>query len=280
MRIRTTKPEFWTSDDVAAHDWETRLLFIGLWSYVDDNGVGRDNEKLIVADLFPLEEDPRDTIAKVSRGLQNLFSSGQISRYTVDGRSYLHVTNWHHQKIDRPAKPRYPLPTCANAILATSSRESRDGLDAVPGDQGIRGSGLQTPSAAADQPTLDVVTPDGATERDQGPTNLDRQFAEFWATYPRRVGKDDGRKAWDRARKRASIEAILAGAQRVAADPNLPEQKFIAHPATWLNRGGWDDEPFPGRGRAANPRREMFDAWDRNAAAIDAGFPAPPMIGA
>ncbi len=54
MRIRTIKPEFWTSEDVASMDWETRLVFLGLWSYVDDNGVGRDNEKLIVADLFPL----------------------------------------------------------------------------------------------------------------------------------------------------------------------------------------------------------------------------------
>ena len=41
MRIRSIKPEFWTSDDVAQHDWNTRLLFIGLWSYVDDNGVTR-----------------------------------------------------------------------------------------------------------------------------------------------------------------------------------------------------------------------------------------------
>src|SRR3954470_12573547 len=62
MRIRSIRPEFWSSEDIAALPWDVRLVFIGLWSYVDDNGVGRDNEKLIVADLFPLEEDPREGV--------------------------------------------------------------------------------------------------------------------------------------------------------------------------------------------------------------------------
>lgn len=133
MRIRSIKPEFWTSEDIAALDWPTRLLFIGLWSYVDDNGVGRDNAKLIMADLFPLEDEPRDTLATVSRGLQALCDGGQIARYTVDGKPYLYVNAWEsHQRIDRPNKPRYPAPTCGNAVprdtLATVSRHPRDTL--------------------------------------------------------------------------------------------------------------------------------------------------------
>ena len=155
MRIRTIKPEFWTSEDIAAHDWPTRLLFIGLWSYVDDNGVGRDNEKLIKADLFPLEDDPRDTLATVSRGLQALCDAGQISRYTVAGKAYLYINAWeNHQRVDRPNKPRYPLPTCENAVardsLATVSRQSRETPLPGTGEQGNRGTGdTATPRAVA-----------------------------------------------------------------------------------------------------------------------------------
>ena len=76
MRIRSIKPEFWTSQDIADLSWDERLLFVGLWSYVDDNGVGRDVEKLITADLFALEDDPRDTLAKVSGGLARLSEAG------------------------------------------------------------------------------------------------------------------------------------------------------------------------------------------------------------
>lgn len=154
MRIRTIKPEFWRSEDIAALDWPTRLLFIGLWSYVDDNGVGRDIEKLIATDLFPLEDDPRDTLANVSRGLARLAAAGLITRYSVGGKGYLKITTWEaHQRIDRPAKPRYPLPTCDDAIsrdtLATPSREARDGLDAVPGNREQGTGNRLVPSASA-----------------------------------------------------------------------------------------------------------------------------------
>jgi len=130
MRIRSIKPEFWRSEDIGALNWDHRLLYIGLWSYVDDNGVGRDIDRLIVADLFALD-DPRDTLATVSRGLQTLFCRGQITRYEVADKPYLFINSWErHQRIDKPNKPRYPLPTCEDAViregLATVSRGSRE----------------------------------------------------------------------------------------------------------------------------------------------------------
>src|SRR5438105_15942569 len=107
MRIRTIKPEFWRSDDITALSREDRLLFIGLWSYVDDNGVGRDDYRTVAAELFAFEEDMKDAREFVREGLATLSRALLISRYEVDGKAYLHVTNWtKHQKIDRPGKPR------------------------------------------------------------------------------------------------------------------------------------------------------------------------------
>ena len=37
-RIRTIKPEFWASEQVMDCKPVTRLLFIGLWNFVDDFG--------------------------------------------------------------------------------------------------------------------------------------------------------------------------------------------------------------------------------------------------
>ena len=116
MRIRSIRPEFWTSEDVAALTWDQRLIFIGLWSYVDDNGVGRDVEKLILADLFPLEDDQVGALMQIHGALSEYSSRGLITRYTVDNRPYLHVTTFStHQVINRPSRGRYPLPTCGNA---------------------------------------------------------------------------------------------------------------------------------------------------------------------
>lgn len=235
MRIRSIKPEFWTSEDVAALDIPTRLLFIGLWSYVDDNGVGRDVEKLIAASLFPLEEDPRESVARVSRGLATLAEAGLIARYAVDDYPYLHVTAWdRHQRIDKPAKPRYPLPTCEDAhpreTVARPSRGSRSWSSGAV-EQGNRGTGSSGEDSSSPAPPSRASEPPG--------------FADFYAAYPRKVGRDKAAVAYRRALTKTTGDVIVAGARRVAADPNLPAKQFVPHPATWLSRGGWDDEPFP-----------------------------------
>ena len=157
MRIRSIKPEFWRSEDIADLTVEDRLLFIGLWSYVDDNGVGIDRLADVCADLFALdlERDPPETFARVSRGLQNLSEAGRIVRYTVEGKSYLHITNWSkHQRIDKPNKARYPHPDAENATIreevATPSRHPRETPAPGTGEQGNRGTGEQGTCDPAD----------------------------------------------------------------------------------------------------------------------------------
>ena len=157
MRIRSIKPEFWRSEDIADLTVEDRLLFIGLWSYVDDNGVGIDRLADVCADLFALdlERDPPETFARVSRGLQNLSEAGRIVRYTVEGKSYLHITNWSkHQRIDKPNKARYPHPDAENATIreevATPSRDPRETPAPGTEEQGNRGTGEQGTCDPAD----------------------------------------------------------------------------------------------------------------------------------
>lgn len=73
----------------------------------------------------------------------------------------------------------------------------------------------------------------------------DEQFKEFWKEYPRKTDKRAGEKAFRSALARATFEDILAGVIRYANDPNLPEMKYIKHPATWLNADAWENGPLP-----------------------------------
>jgi hypothetical protein len=97
----------------------------------------------------------------------------------------------------------------------------------------------QTPSGSSIS-----LLPQGVSDP---PDRLDASFGEFWQVYPRKVGKRAARAAFERAARRASVEEILDGARRFAADPNLPETRFIPHPTTWLNQDRWADEPLPPR---------------------------------
>ena len=68
-------------------------------------------------------------------------------------------------------------------------------------------------------------------------------FDRFWAAYPRRVAKEAARKAYGKAIERGATDAaLLAGAQRYAAERKDQDPKYTKHPATWLNGGCWEDE--------------------------------------
>lgn len=87
--------------------------------------------------------------------------------------------------------------------------------------------------------------------------SINDDFEEFWSHYPRRVGKLAARRAYERARKSARCDEILAGVMRYRM--RMPdEERFRPHPATWLNQGRWMDEETP------QPRRNVapIDWWD------------------
>ena len=262
MRIRSIRPEFWSSEDIAALDWDTRLLFIGLWSYVDDNGVGRDIDKLVKADLFPLEDDPRDTLATVSRGLQALCDGGQITRYEVDGKPYLHIVAWEtHQRVERPGKQRYPLPTCGNAVirdtLPTLSPQSPDTLPTGEGEKGRRGEGEKGKNLLSDE----------SDEPDR--------FDEFWDAYDKKDGRKRCVPAYRAALKKPGVTPdllITAAAEYVAwvrSEGKHPQ--FTKNPLTWLNGEHWTDERSA---RATAPTRtQQHLALARQLAAEEQGRP-------
>ena len=95
------------------------------------------------------------------------------------------------------------------------------------------------------------------------------EFDRFWSAYPRKAAKQKARTKFAAACNRTDVETIIAGAQRLAADPNLPEQTYIPYPTTWLERDGWDDEPLPARYVPQRPSDLAFEADMRAAQMSD-----------
>ena len=147
MRIRATKPEFWRSKTIASVSWDARLVLKGLESYVDDNGVGRDDLARIIGDVFvhDMLRDPRETVARVSEAITELSDAGLIHRYEADGDDLLYVSNWENiQRIDKAGKGRLPRPDGTFDYGASIIRESvaspRESVAPGTGEQGNRGT--------------------------------------------------------------------------------------------------------------------------------------------
>lgn len=231
MRIRSIKPEFWRSTDITNLTLEDRLLFIGLWSYVDDNGVGKDELPVVVADLFAgdMFRDPRETVARVSRGLSNLFSAGLIDRYQVDGKSFLMIVQWaKHQRIDKPAKERFPRSDGDTEVirdtLATPSRDSRDTLAPGTGEQGNRGAGDQGTDSSA-------------------PAALESLFDDAYSHWPKKVERKQSLAKFKGACRRIDPQVlhdhVVKFGQAYAA---TTDKQFVPALSVWLNGERWTDE--------------------------------------
>jgi hypothetical protein len=104
----------------------------------------------------------------------------------------------------------------------------------------------------------DSLSPDSASHADsktdarskaadgkerRGHVNADEGFTAFWEAYPKRVEKVAALKAFAAAVKRGvDPETLIAGAKRYAIEQAEKNPDYTKHPATWINKGCWDDE--------------------------------------
>lgn len=131
-RIRTIKPEFPQSESMGNVSRDARLCFVLLWTLADDSGRLRGNSRMLASLLFPYDDDAP---ALIGGWLDELEQEGCITRYVVDGATYVEVAKWlSHQKIDKPTPSKLPPPEACSRILA-NPRESYP-LDQGPKDQG------------------------------------------------------------------------------------------------------------------------------------------------
>ncbi len=108
MRIRTIRPEFYQSESVGSMTWKTRLVFINLWSYVEDNGVNLDNPRLFRGQCMPYDDSVLDDIEDAFAELEQC---GSIIRYERDGKRLLFIPGFEKwQNIQRPGTCHYLPP--------------------------------------------------------------------------------------------------------------------------------------------------------------------------
>ena len=138
-RIRTVKPEFWTSEQVAECSTITRLLFIGMWNFCDDGGNHPASLKSLKMQVFPSDDIQ---LSEIGTMIDELVKNELITQYTVNNKDYWHVLGWKHQKIEKPnyKHPEY-FPTNSKPIDDHSSNDSLP-VDPVRESKGMEGKGM------------------------------------------------------------------------------------------------------------------------------------------
>jgi hypothetical protein len=230
-RIRSIKPEFWTSEQIMMLKPLTRLLFIGMWNFADDYGRMAYAPATIKAQVLP-----GDTmeIQAIKDMLTELSSAGLILIYAVRGREYIEITGWSHQRIDRPHKPKYPGP-----VSDEPETDDEPPPNFVDPSTNIRGTFDAGEDKSGEDKKEDICPVADATRV------LESQFEEFLRAYPKRGGsnpKPPALKAFVKAVKSGVDPPTLIGAARRYAEAEKKNigTEFIPMTASWLNKRYFD----------------------------------------
>lgn len=205
-RIRSIKPDFWTSEQIMECSTTARLMFIGMWNFADDHGRLPCSPKTIKAQIFPVDDIDA---AKVSGMIDELSTNGLVKIYTIEGKEYLEITGWRHQKIDKRQAPKYPAP------LVVVEDHSATVPRTVSTDRiGSEGKGEDRKSCPVAKATRTKQIYSEEFE------------ANFWKPYPRTaiMSKQEAWREWGKLapeQQSASCQALPAYLRHLAQNPTL-----------------------------------------------------------
>lgn len=280
-RIRTIKPEFWTSEQIAECSPNTRLLFIGLWTFCDDGGVHPASAARAKMEIFPADAFSREDIEAM---ISELIEVGLIHEYEVGGRRYWRVSGWKHQKIDQPTYrhpqpdgrvPESPIRRRTNAKCSANIQRTDGECSILDLDLDLDMEEKNARARAIDAPVGAVNTGKkksrARTEQVKRPDNIDPQvWSDYLAARRAKRAPLTG-SAWAAIRKQIDLgvaaghdpddmlrEAMAAGWQGFRLDwyENRVASRTQGSPAADGARRVWDSVVA-----AASRGREGWAEW-------------------
>lgn len=192
--------------------WKAKAVYIAINSRIGEHGAAFPSHATIA-------EDCGVSITTVKQGIRELEDMGVLAKSSRFQETNGQTSNEYTLALHRPRA----------AVDPGRDTPTPRASDAYP--------------PGRDTPTKDSISKDSTEERSK---DLLPEFEAFWKVYPIRVGKGTALTAFTKARKKAPLAEILAGAERYRNDPNRTDG-YTKHPSTWLNSQGWLDEALPSK---------------------------------
>lgn len=274
-RTRSIKPGFFDNEILGDLPPLTRLLFIGLWTIADREGRLEDKPRRIKKMLLGYDDVDADGVDKM---LQSLHDTGFIFRYSIDGNNYIQIVNFskHQNPHIREKASEIPPPP---AELIAEHHESPIHAPDLHGAGTVQATPITvnlSPSTGTLSPTTDNPPEggddDGEPDKQPKKSLLEQRFDEFWAAYPKKVGKKAALASWKKVKPDTELfDKIMTAIERAKATWQWQREngRYIPNPKTWLNEGRWDDEYEEGPINGVNSK--YFDGYHQQPAASPPG---------
>lgn len=227
-RIRSIKPDFWDSADTARASLRTRLLYIAMWNWADDYGIGDATPLRLIGFAFPNDNIPAADYPTLLSDVRGAFG---VVYFEHAGRPYYVIPAWEaHQRTEKKAKAREGLVEAAKAAIAAdqgadadSPTDSADvptpsggssGAGSRKGERGNRGTGED--EAPLPEPPDDPYEPIDA-EVVEPPTQIDNP-SRPQKVHPSNAAKSVVRQTLGNDYPRVTVDRLAAQVEKLARE--------------------------------------------------------------
>lgn len=161
-------------------------------------------------------------------------------------------TGWYHDRCEeeieayRASNSQKSAAGKASAAKRAAKREQA--INGIPTTVGTSVEQSSNGSATNHEPVTINQEPETNIQEGACATDVavvDDLFDAFWAEYPKKVGKDDARKAWKKRKVSQALADQMIAAVRLQRESQQWKRdggQYIPNPSTWINQGRWQDE--------------------------------------
>lgn len=204
-RARNIKPGFFLNEDLVELSFETRLLFIGLWTLADRRGRLQDRPKKIKMSIFPADNLDIDGM------LRELHGAGMVQRYEASGIQYIQILNFekHQNPHKNEADSVIPKPEQdGKSTMQAPEQHGATHADSLIPDSGFSDSGQDTTANAVESPPSDDPPADSQTNGKTPPCPAEKIRDAYHAALPQLphvLNLTDKRRKWLQSRWREDV---------------------------------------------------------------------------
>lgn len=216
-RIRTIKPEFFTSEDIVNLSPMARLLYIATWCEADKEG------RLVWKPMtFKLRYFPGDS-CDIKALCDELVASGLVRLYG-DGLAHIPQFSKHQHVNPRESASTLPQPEeRRNPTRGDASARVNSEIDPQGGREGKGKEGDTRDDSRDDHPG----------------------FSEFWETWPtndRKQAKGKCLEAWKKASAERDAALVVAHVRSLKNSDSWRKNggEFVPAPLVYLNQRRWE----------------------------------------
>jgi hypothetical protein len=245
-RIRTIKPEFFTSADSVSLSPLARLFYVSLWCQADREGRLKWNAETLKMRCLPADDCDINELAN------ELVSRGMIILYHTKGMDLCFIPTFSEHQVINNREGSSILPEYDDdqkTVTRESGVNTRE--SGREGRKGKEGKGKETSS-------------DCFFEDQEINTKPESTFDDWYKHYPKKVGRGQAEKAYKSAIKDVPFDQLVSATKAYSDLFEGKPKDYIKHPATWLNGKCWLDEGISNAEcNLDSPQAKWGDAIDR-----------------